>query len=136
MFLDIDRAALVDALREELGRSQGSFSVRDEGLLASALARPAQLVAYAVPPPSIFQLAAAVAFGLVQNHPFLDGNKRAGFIACVMLLGINGYLLDMPEELAADTFLDLAGGKLSEVELAKRLETFCTVEPGWDGRQR
>jgi death on curing protein len=59
MFLDIDRAALVDALREELGRSEGSFSVRDEGLLASALARPAQLAAYSDPPPSIFRLAAA-----------------------------------------------------------------------------
>ena len=129
MFLDIDRAALVDALREELGRSKGSFNLRDEGLLASALARPAQLAAYADRLPSIFQLAAAVSFGLVQNHPFLDGNKRAAFIACAMLLAINGYLLDMPEDLAADTFLELAAGTLSEAELAVRLEAHCIEEP-------
>lgn len=129
MFLDIDRAALVDALREELGRSEGSFSVRDEGLLASALARPAQLAAYSDPPPSIFRLAAAVAHGLVQNHPFLDGNKRAGFLACFMLLEVNAYRLIMPEKLAADTFLALAAGTLSEADLAGRLETYCTAEP-------
>jgi death on curing protein len=104
MFLDIDKTALVDALREELKRSKGSFRVRDEGLLASALARPSQLAAYADHSPSIFQLAAAAAFGLVQNHPFLDGNKRAGFIACYMLLEVNGYRLMMDEEFAADVF--------------------------------
>src|SRR5689334_20633501 len=96
MFLDIDRAALVDALREELGRSKGSFNLRDEGLLASALARPAQLAAYADRLPSIFQLAAAVSFS---------------------------------EDFAADTFLELAAGTLSEAELAVRLEAHCLEEP-------
>jgi death on curing protein len=125
MFLEIDRNALIEALREELQRSGGAFAVRDEGLLESALARPAQLAAYATPPPSIFGLAAAIAFGLVRNHPFLDGNKRAGFIACVMMLSINGRVLDMPDELAIETFLGLAVGNVDEGILAQLLEEHC-----------
>ena len=125
MFLEIDRDALVDALREELQRSGGAFAVRDEGLLASALARPAQLASYATPPPSIFRLAAAIAFGLVRNHPFLDGNKRAGFIACLMILSINGRELDIPEELAIETFLGLAVGSVDEATLTEMLEKYC-----------
>ena len=125
MYLEIDRDALLDALREELARSGGVFGVRDEGLLESALARPAQMAAYASPPPSIFHLAAAVAYGLVRNHPFLDGNKRAGFIACVMLLSINNRILDMPDELAIETFLGLAVGSVTEATLVRRLEEHC-----------
>jgi death-on-curing protein len=125
MFLDIDRNALVDALREELQHSGGAFGVRDEGLLESALARPAQLAAYATPPPSIFRLAAAIAYGLIRNHPFLDGNKRAGFIACVIMLSINGRELDIPEELAIDTFLGLAVGSVDEMTLTEILEEHC-----------
>jgi len=126
MRLEIDKRALIEALQDELRRSGGSFGVRDEGLLASALARPAQLVAYADPPPSIFQLAAAVAFGLVRNHPFLDGNKRAGFIACAMMLGINGYFLNIPDELAIETFLGLAVGSVDEGALAGLLAQHCS----------
>lgn len=125
MFLEIDRNALIDALREELQRTGGTFAVRDEGLLASALARPAQLAAYATPSPSIFKLAAGIAFGLVRNHPFLDGNKRAGFIACVMMLSINGRELDIPDELAIEAFLGLAVGSVDEVSLAQLLEDHC-----------
>jgi death-on-curing protein len=125
MYLEIDRDALLDALREELARSGGTFGIRDAGLLESALARPAQLAAYASPSPSIFQLAAAVAYGLVRNHPFLDGNKRAGFIACVMMLSINDRILDMPDELAIETFLGLAVGSVTEATLVRRLEEHC-----------
>ena len=126
MLVEIDRDALIDALKEELALSGGSFGVRDQGLLESALARPAQLLAYADPPPTVFRLAAAVAFGLVRNHPFLDGKKRAGFIACVMMLGVNGYWLDIPDELAIDTFLSLAVGTVDEIALAEILATHCT----------
>ena len=125
MFLDIDRNALIDALREELKRSGGVFAVRDHGLSESALARPAQLAAYETPPPTIFRLAAAVAFGLIRNHPFLDGNKRAGFIACVMMLSINGRQLEMAEELAIETFIGLAVGNVDEVALTAILEKHC-----------
>ena len=83
-------------------------------------------MAYATPSPSIFHLAAAVAFGLVRNHPFLDGNKRSGFIACVMMLSINGRVLDMPDDMAIETFLGLAVGTVDEATLAQRLETHCS----------
>src|SRR5215207_8227709 len=114
MFFEIDHDALIDALQDELALSSGVFGIRDQGLLDSAVARPAQILAYQDPTPTVFQLAAAVAFGLIRNHPFLDGNKRAGFIACVMTLGINGFLLDIPDELAIDAFLGLAIGTVDE----------------------
>ena len=73
---------------------------RRRDVLESALARPAQLAAYASPPPSIFQLAAAVAYGLVRNHPFLDGNKRAGSGAALTFLAVNGiHLRARPQDL-------------------------------------
>lgn len=129
MLVEIDRDALIEALGDELARSGGSFGLRDEGLLASALARPAQLLAYEDPPPDVFRLAAGVAFGLVRNHPFIDGNKRAGFIACVMTLGINGWMLDMTDELAIETFLGLAVGTVDEAALAQLLAAHCTQAP-------
>jgi death on curing protein len=129
MFFEIDHDALIDALQDELALSGGVFGIRDQGLLDSALARPAQILAYQDPTPTVFQLAAAVAFGLIRNHPFLDGNKRAGFIACVMTLGINGFLLDIPDELAIDAFLGLAIGTVDEEAVADMLAKHCIEQP-------
>src|ERR1035441_3594029 len=77
------------AMQERLLAEFGGLSgVRDAGLLDSAMARPQQLSAYGQP--SLFDLAAAYAYGLVRNHPFVDGNKRIAFIAAVVFLELNG----------------------------------------------
>jgi death-on-curing protein len=94
--------------------------LRDEGLLESALARPQQLFAYGKP--SLFDLAAAYAFGLVRNHPFLDGNKRIGFTTAVVFLELNGYRFAASEVDATIQTLALAAGELDEADYAAWLK--------------
>ena len=97
--------ALHDQLLAEFG---GSSGIRDAGLLASALARPENLLAYGKP--SVFDLVASYAFGLVKNHAFIDGNKRIGFAIAALFLEINGYRLEAPEVDATVRTLALAAG--------------------------
>lgn len=91
----------------------GPGGVRDEGLLLSALARPQQLAVYGKGVDRV-QLAAAYTAGVVQNHPFIDGNKRTGFILGVLFLELNGLNFIAREEDAADAVLSLAAGALDE----------------------
>jgi death-on-curing protein len=79
---------VVEALHAQLAQFGGAVGIRDAGLLASALARPENLLAYGKP--TIVQLAAAYCFGLVKNHPFVDGNKRVAFLAAATFLAMNG----------------------------------------------
>lgn len=110
------------ALQERLLAEFGGLSgVRDDGLLDSALARPRQLFAYGRRP-SLAELAAAYAFGLIRNHPFLDGNKRVGFAVAVLFLELNGRRFGAPEAEAALKTLALAAGELDEAEWAAWLQ--------------
>jgi death on curing protein len=91
----------------------GASGLRDEGLLKSALARAQQIHAYA-DAPSITDIAAAYTAGIVGNHPFMDGNKRTGFVVGVLFLEVNGYSFTANEEDAAQAVLNLAAGTLDE----------------------
>lgn len=109
----------VRAIHErQIAEHGGSSGVRDEGLLQSALARPQHLLAYADPPPDAAALAAAYAFGIARNHPFIDGNKRTALVAARTFLLINGYDLEASQEKKYLTFLHLAEGSLTEEDLA------------------
>ena len=101
--------ALHDRLLVEFG---GSAGVRDAGLLDSALARPHNLLAYEKP--SRFDLAASYAFGIMKNHPFVDGNKRTGFAIAILFLELNGYRFEASEADATIQSLGLAAGKIKE----------------------
>ena len=117
-------AAVVLAVQEELlARFGGISGLRDEGLLDSALNRPQQLFHYGKP--SLFELAAEYVFGIVKNHPFLDGNKRAGFIAAYVFLGANGQDLEAPEDEAVLNTLALAAGEIGVEEYAAWLKASC-----------
>jgi death-on-curing protein len=107
---------VVEALHAQLAQFGGAVGIRDAGLLASALARPENLIAYGKP--TIFELAAAYCFGLVKNHPFVDGNKRIGFAATVVFLEINGYAFRAPQADAVVQVLALAAGELDEAGCA------------------
>jgi death-on-curing protein len=96
----------------------GSAGVRDAGLLNSALAPPKNLLAYAEGPVTMAELAAAYAFGISCNHPFLDGNKRTAMHVAFVFLEFNGVAVRATPEDACLTFLGLAAGKISESELA------------------
>jgi death-on-curing protein len=106
----------------QLAEHGGQEGVRDMNGLQSALARPENQVAYAEKTPSLFQLAAAYAFGICKNHPFLDGNKRTAAVVCMAFLEKNGIETDADEEDLALTFERLAEGGLREADLAKWLE--------------
>ncbi|MGC2578485.1 MAG: type II toxin-antitoxin system death-on-curing family toxin [Terrimicrobiaceae bacterium] len=107
---EADVLALHDRL---LALDGGAVGVRDEGLLESALARPRHLHAYGAEP-GIIEMAAAYAAGVVRNHPFVDGNKRTGFVLGVLFLELNGYRFTASEEDATQAMLGLAAGAVDE----------------------
>lgn len=110
---------LVLAIHErQLAEHGGTGGVRDEGLVESALARPQQLHAYGDPARDLADLAAALAFGLARNHPFLDGNKRTAHVTYRTFLALNGAELVATDEEKYLTMLGLAEGKLSERDFA------------------
>jgi death-on-curing protein len=93
----------------------GAEGLRDRGLLQSALARPQQQYAYAETSDMI-DMATAYTAGIVRNHPFVDGNKRTGFVVGILFLELNGYRFVASEEDAAQAVLKLADGTLNEAD--------------------
>ena len=116
----IDRVLAIHS--RQIAEHGGGDGVRDVGLLESALARPENVAAYE-PDADIASLAAAYAFGIVKNHPFIDGNKRTGYVVMETFLIKNGYTLQASPVDKYTTFLQLAEGSLSEEELANWLRT-------------
>jgi death on curing protein len=114
----IQKKGLILLHGESLARFGGPAGIRDEGLLESALARPPSLHAYK-PDSSVAELAAAYAYGLIKNHPFMDGNKRAGFLSIGLFLAINGHELTADQVDAIQTILAVAGGGINEQALAQ-----------------
>jgi death on curing protein len=112
----IDRRLLVILHDESLAAHGGASGLRDEGLLESALARPLNLVAYGQP--DVAELAAAYGVGLAKNHPFVDGNKRAAFLAVGLFLRLNGHRLVASQADATITMLSVAAGDIGEAEFA------------------
>ncbi len=109
--------ALHEQLLAEFGGSPG---LRDEGLLDSALTRPRHRHSYEAA--GLPRLAASYAFGLVKNHPFVDGNKRIGFAAAVLFLELNGLRFGAGEVDAVVKTLALAAGEIDEGGYAAWLE--------------
>ncbi len=101
----------------------GAPGVRDLALLESALARPQNVFSYGSESPHLARLAAAYAFAIVKNHPFIDGNKRAGLVIAFAFLELNGVEVLATEEDAYRVFMDLASGKLGEQQLAAWIES-------------
>ena len=108
-----DCLAMHEKLLERFGGLKG---IRDEGLLESALNKPRHLFSYGKP--TIFEMAASYAVGIVKNHPFLDGNKRTGFVAAALFIEANGYLFQASEEEAVLETLALAAGESTEADYA------------------
>jgi death on curing protein len=96
----------------------GAEGLRDLGLLESALARPRQLLSYIRPKPTIPVLAAAYAWSLIRNHPFIDGNKRTALLVADAFCTRNGYWLQAPEGEPATILLAVAAGETQEPGLA------------------
>ena len=108
--------------KRQIAEHGGIAGIRDENLLSSALARPQNFEAYGENV-EIPQLAAAYAFGIAKNHPFLDGNKRTAFVVMRTFLLINGYDIEATQEEKYITFIKLAEGELSEEELVEWIKS-------------
>ena len=112
--------SVVRAIHERVLADYGGESgIRDQGLLESALARPRQLHHYETP--DVPDLAAAYAAGIIRNRPFVDGNKRVGFMAAYVFLVCNGVTMKADEASAARAVWHLAAGQLSEAQFARWL---------------
>lgn len=101
---------------EQIAEHGGSNSLRDRGLLSSSLALAKYLVGEGTP--TVFDVAAAYAFGITQNRPFIDGNKLTGFLAAYVFLTLNGWKLIASEASAVEAVLALASGRMCEAEFA------------------
>jgi death on curing protein len=108
----LDTDIVLDIHAEQLALFGGGDGIRDLGLLESALARPLNKFAYGET--GLAALAAAYAFGIARNHPFVDGNKRAAFGAMIVFLGLNGIDLDVPPQDATAIILEMAAGEIDE----------------------
>jgi len=104
----------------QLAEHGGAEGIRDENGLASALARPQNMVAYGGKPDAA-SLAAAYAFGVCRNHPFVDGNKRTAFVVMELFLELNGRRLEASDADCITTMEDLAAGRITERSFAKWL---------------
>ena len=121
----VDRQALMLLHDESLAEHGGSTGLRDEGLLESALARPKNLAVYGEP--DIADLAASYGVGLAKNHPFIDGNKRAAFLAVGLFLALNGYRLNATQSDATLTMLAVAADEIDESKFATWIRKHSTA---------
>jgi death-on-curing protein len=119
-----DKRVLLLLHGESLAEHGGLPGLRDDGLLDSALARPLNLVAYGQP--DFADLAATYGCGIAQNHPFVDGNKRAAFLAVGLFLALNGFRLQASQLEATQTMLAVAAGEIEETEFAAWLRAHLT----------
>ncbi len=113
----VNRQVLLLLHEESLAEHGGAPGLRDEGLLDSALSRPLNLALYG--DPDVAELAAAYGIGLAKNHAFVDGNKRAAFLALGMFLALNGHRLRATQVDATLTMLAVAAGEIGEKGLSQ-----------------
>lgn len=112
----IQRDVIIAIHEMQLAEHGGLEGIRDVGLLDSALGRPQNLAAYG--DPDAAAIAAAYGWGISRNHPFLDGNKRTGFVAAELFLRLNGYELMADDANCVLTMLSVAAGDLTEEAFA------------------
>ena len=129
MIVWLEKALVLAIHDRQVAEHGGSAGVRDDGLLESALARPQQLHAYGNPPPDLADLAAALAYGLARNHPFVDGNKRTAAVCCETFVELNGATLEAGDPDLFPRYLSLAEGRLAERDFAAWLRERLRLAP-------
>src|ERR1700736_3120507 len=123
----LTRQMVVAIHDEQLTIHGGGSGLQDEGMLESALDRPKKGGCYEQG--ELAELAAAYAFGIARNHPFIDGNKRTSLLALYTFLGVNGVDFIVPEAEAAAIILSLAAGEVSEESLTRSIRDNWPPEP-------
>ncbi len=123
-FLDTDEVLLIHA--DQIERYGGGLGVRDNGLLESAMAQPQATFGGQWLHPTLFEMAAAYLFHLVENHPFLDGNKRVGTAAAIVFLKTNGFNIRAADEEMTNFVLEVAQGRINKSVIAEFLRSHAT----------
>lgn len=116
----VEEAVVIAIHRRQLAEHGGTDGIRDRGLLESALFRPKNQLAYSNP--TIFDLAAAYGYGIVKNHPFIDGNKRTSYVVTRTFLKLNSYDLQLSAPEKYDFWIRLADSLITEIELARWIQ--------------
>lgn len=119
-FLDVDDVIEIHATQLEV--YGGSAGLRDRGLLESAVAQPQMSFGGELAHDGLFAMAAAYLFHIVSNHPFVDGNKRAGMLSAVVFLDVNGISIDHPSDALYDLTMSVAEGRIDKPAIAAGLE--------------
>ena len=119
IFLSFDE--VIEIHRDQIERYGGSAGIRDMGLLQSAVAMPQAGFGGQFLHADLFEMAAAYLFHIVQNHPFVDGNKRVGAAAAMVFLELNHVEVRVSNETLVETVLAVAQGKLGEAAIAEFL---------------
>jgi death on curing protein len=130
MFLDLEEVLFIheDQIRHYGGRP----GVRDEALLASAVAMPQASFGGGFLHQDVFEMAAAYAFHICQNHPFIDGNKRAALASALVFLDLNGIDVQDPEGRLYPAMMEMASGQTGKAEFTEVLRNLATTTPGID----
>lgn len=117
---------IVEIHEDQITRYGGDSGIRDIGLLKSALGMPSATFSDQFLQTDIYEMGAAYLFHLVQNHPFVDGNKRVGAVAALVFLILNGYEFDAPEEEFAELVMSVARGELDKADVAVFIHRWTT----------
>ncbi len=123
----LNRAVIIAIHEVQLAEHGGGTGVRDAGLLDSALGKPQQLNNYGEPPPDAAALAASYGYGISRNHPFIDGNKRTGYVAAELFLRLNGWRLTADDASCVITMLAVAAGDITEEAFAAWLRAHAVA---------
>jgi death-on-curing protein len=105
--------------RNQTGQYGGRIGVRDQGLLESAVAQPQASLGGELLHADLFEMAAAYLYHIVQNHPFVDGNKRTGVVAALVFLDLNGVEIDAPRGSIYELTMSVAQGRAGKDEIAR-----------------
>ena len=117
-------------LQDQIRRYGGTYGLRDPALLSSALAMPSSSFEGKYLHRDLFEQAAAYAFHICQNHPFIDGNKRTALASALVFLSLNDIELDDPKEDLYDLMMKVAKGKASKSEIATKFRALGTKKKG------
>ncbi len=114
----LSKASVLEIHSNSIAKYGGLGGVRDDGMLESALAMPSASFGDSYLHKDIFEMAAAYAYHIAMNHPFIDGNKRAGLASALAFLGLNEIALLDPEDVLESAMLKVAAGEMDKYEFA------------------
>lgn len=120
-FLELAEVLTIHA--DQIERYGGDASIRDTGLLESTLAMPRAMFGGEFLHRDLFEMGAAYLYHIVQNHPFVDGNKRTGTATALVFLELNGVVIDAEEDALVELVLEVAQGRADKARIAEFLRT-------------